>query len=229
MSAGWSDVTYPIRNGVPHWPGQPPVDLHRIAHLSHGDVCNVTVARFSVHTGTHLDAPLHFLDGTQDVTAASIDALNGPCVVHRVDAQPHIDRASLAHLEEDLRSGPRRVLFRTRNSDRDWTREPFDSNYAAIAPDAASLLVELGIRTVGVDYLSVAPFEDPTTTHVTLLKAGVWVVEGLDLREMSAGAYEMRALPLLLEGSDASPIRVLLRERRPDGPPVPGDAEDGPA
>ena len=212
----WKDLTYPLRPGMPVWPGQPEVTIERIAELSHGDVCNVSVVNFSVHSGTHIDAPVHFLKDAADITTASIDALNGDAVaielIEQTAADGHI-RAAHLDAKSDAIGDATRLIVRTRNSEDDWTRDAFREDYAAVAPDAARWLVDRGIRTIGVDYLSVAPFDDPTTTHCILLDAGVWIIEALDLRATSAGPVEMRALPLKLVGSDASPIRVLARER----------------
>ena len=211
----WTDLTYPLRPGMPVWPGQPEVSIERIAALSHGDVCNVSVLNLSVHSGTHLDAPVHFLRDAADVTTASLDALNGEATVieliEETAADGHIRAAHLEAKSDEIGDATR-LIVRTRNSESDWTQDAFREDYAAVAPDAAEWLVARGIRTIGVDYLSVAPFDDPTTTHCILLDAGVWIIEALDLRATRAGRIDMRALPLVLVGSDASPIRVVARE-----------------
>lgn len=209
---GWIDVTYPIRPGMTPWPGQPPVVRERVNSLAAGDHSNVSVLSLSVHTGTHLDAPAHFLPDGADVTAVPLDALLGPTRVAKIEASM-ITSAALEAYEARrglLQKGDR-VLFRTANSEQDWTKEPFREDYVAVEADAAALLVTRGVRTVGVDYLSVAPFSDTATTHWTLLTAGIWIIEGLDSRQVQEKNHELLALPLPLSGSDAAPMRVLLR------------------
>ena len=211
---GWLDVTYPIKAGMVHWPGQPPVELTRLSELAQGDSSNVSALRLSLHTGTHLDAPKHFLEGAEDITAAPFEALSGKARVAQVGDAPAISEDEVTAFE--ARSGALqqgdRVLFRTRNSEQDWTGRPFDRAYVAVSPGGARCLADRGVQVVGVDYLSVAPFDNTTDTHRILLSAGVWVIEGLDLRSVNEGHYEMLALPLKIETGDASPLRVLLRE-----------------
>ena len=210
---GWQDVTYPIRGSMPSWPGQPPVELSALSTLTKPGESNVSSLRMSLHTGTHLDAPCHFVGGAGDVTSFPPEMMTGPVrVIDATKADPHIDAATVdrAHDDESITRGER-LFFRTANSRRDWTAEPFDKRYVAVAPDAARRLVELGVAMIGVDYLSVAPFDDPATTHRVLLHAGVWVVEGLDLRAIEAGRYDALCAPLPIEGGDASPLRVMLR------------------
>ena len=207
----WQDVSYPITESMVSWPGQPSVRLEPLSRIAEGG-SNVSALHLSLHTGTHMDAPLHFLADGADITAAPYETMFGPVRVAEVAGRA-IDRESLVAYEArsaPLRAGER-IFFKTENSGRDWLDEPFDKTYVAVAPDAASYLAEKQLTTVGVDYLSVAPFTNTTDTHRTLLGAGVWVIEGLDLREVTEGHYEMVALPLKIVGGDASPVRVLLR------------------
>lgn len=211
-AGGWIDVTWPIRPEMTPWPGQPPTTRERVGDLDAGDGANVSVLRLSVHSGTHMDAPLHFLPGDLDITAAPVEAMFGPVRVAEIPGAA-ITEAALEAFE--ARAGALgegdRVFFRTANSARDWSTAPFDENYVAVAPDAARALAARGVRVVGVDYLSVGPFADPAPTHRILLGARVWVIEGLDLRRAPEGRYEMAALPLKIAGADAAPVRVLLR------------------
>ena len=213
MPAAWQDVTYPIAEGMPAWPGQPPVEINNLACIETMGDAAISGLSFSAHTGTHLDAPNHFIEGDDDVTAFPLELAEGRIRVARVTGGGHVTADDLAAYEARTRplSPGDRVAFRTRNSDRDWTREPFDENYAAIAPCLAKVLVQRKAAVAGVDYLSVAPFDDPATTHRLLLHARVWVIEGLDLRRVEEGEYDYLALPLKLRGSDASPLRVLFR------------------
>jgi arylformamidase len=202
----WIDISVPVQVGMHHWPGEPPV-IERHEWIAKGSVCNVTRMRISAHTGTHMDAPLHFVDGAASMEQLPLDAVMGPCVVVEVD-DPEAVRAG--HLE-GLDLGER-VLFKTRNSAECWQKPGFDEGYVYIADDAAKELVRRGVRTVGIDYLSVGGFrKDLVETHVTLLGAGIWVIEGLDLSGVAAGRYELACLPLKMVGSDGAPARAALR------------------
>lgn len=212
--ATWIDVTVPIEASMTTWPGQPATRLERLSEITpNGDSPNVSALYMSLHTGTHLDAPVHFIKDGPDITTAPPEVTIGPVQVVCTDAAQVT--AGVLDEYESRRRGliPEggRVFFRTRNSDQDWWTQPFKEDYVAVSPDAADWLVHRGVALVGVDYLSVAPFTDPQTTHKKLLSAGVWVVEGLRLGEISEGQYDMVALPLKIKGGDASPVRVLLR------------------
>ena len=208
----WFDVTYPIRPEMVVWPGQPQTERRRVSSIDEGEDSNVSVLTLSLHTGTHMDAPLHFYKDGADITAAPFEAMFGPVRVAEV-AGAMVSRDELEAYEK--RAGalkPReRIFFKTANSRRDWLTEPFNEDYVAVDDEAARYLVQRDIAVVGVDYLSVAPFFDTFYTHRILLGAEVWVIEGLDLRNIDEGHFEMAALPLKIVGSDASPLRVLLR------------------
>lgn len=212
-SGGWVDVTYPISPAMPVWPGQPAIECQPISKIDKPDQAQVSVLKMSVHCGTHIDAPNHFVAGDSDITAAPLSVMSGAVRVCEIDSDGHLTADDLLAFEkrtEPVTAGER-LFFRSRNSRRDWTKEPFDKTYAAVDPSLAEALVQRGVDVVGVDYLSVAPFDDPATTHRILLHARVWIIEGLDLREISEGRYEFIAAPLKIVGSDASPLRVLLR------------------
>lgn len=210
--AGWLDVTYPIEEAMVCWPGQPRTQRERVSSIDEGEDSNVSVLTMSLHTGTHMDAPLHFFKDGADITTAPFEAMFGPVRVARIEGE----RVTPASLEAyEARSGAlgvgERLFFKTDNSARNWPEEPFNEAYVAVDADAATYLASKRLIVVGVDYLSVAPFTNTVETHLTLLGAGVWVIEGLDLRAVDEGRYEMVALPLKIRGSDASPLRVLLR------------------
>lgn len=208
----WLDVTYPIQSDMVVWPGQPQTERRRVSSIDDGKSSNVSILTMSTHTGTHMDAPLHFYGDGADVTAAPFEAMFGPVRVAEISGGA-VSRAELETYEKRagaLKPGER-IFFKTKNSERDWLTKPFDESYVAVDADAAKYLVEREIAVVGVDYLSVAPFADTFHTHRALLGAGVWVIEGLDLRDISEGHFEMAAMPLKIVGSDASPLRVLLR------------------
>jgi arylformamidase len=203
------DVTVPLAEGrVPLYPGDEELSLKRTSSREEGDASTNSRLSCSAHAGTHVDAPVHFLPGTGGIETVPLDALIGPAYV--VDAQQvdgHIDASALAGL--GIPDDAERVLFKTRNS-RLWDDPEFTEDFVAVLPDAAAALVERGVRLVGIDYLSIAPYGDPAPTHETLLRAGVAIVEALDLREASPGAYTLTCLPLRLVGSDGCPARAVL-------------------
>jgi arylformamidase len=204
----WIDVSVPVRTGMIVYDGDPVVRIERVMDVAAGDLANLSRMELGTHTGTHVDAPLHFIDGAAGADRLPLDALVGPAVV--VDARGasgDIDAAALAALEVPATE---RLLLRTRNGDL-WERDGFTSDYVGVAEDAAHELVAMGVRLVGIDYLSIAPSGDPAPTHRVLLEGGVVVVEGLDLRSAPAGRYDLICLPLRLEGADGAPARALLR------------------
>lgn len=205
------DISLTVTPQLPVWPGDPPVALERISKMEEGAHANVTTMQMGAHTGTHVDAPFHFLGGeTPTVEQLPLNLLTGRAYVLELpDSVNEITADVLASYSIPPRT--RRLLFKTRNSKR-WAagEKVFDENFVAIEPDAAHRLVERGIKLVGVDYLSVAPFKDGTPTHTILLKAEVVVVEGLDLSRVAQGRYTLYCLPLKLGGSDGAPARVIL-------------------
>ena len=204
------DITLTISPDMPVWPGDPAVSLGLVSKIADGANANVSRIEMGVHTGTHVDAPFHFIDGARTVESLDIKALVGRAyVLHLDDGVDTIDAATLE--AADIPPRTRRVLFRTRNS-KHWTKayKPFDEDFVGIEDDAAQLLVQRGVQLVGVDYLSVAPFGNSRPTHVTLLKAGVVVVEGLDLSKVSQGRYNFYCLPLKLADTDGAPARAIL-------------------
>lgn len=203
------DISAPIRPAMPVFEGDPPVELVRVAAIAGGAVANVSRLGFGVHTGTHIDAPSHFIEGAAAAEAIPLDACIGPALV--VDATAWTRHPAAADIDAlGIPPGTHRLLLKTSNS-RLWEREGFSPDFLGLTEPAARRLVELGLRLVGIDYLSIAPFGDPAPTHVALLQSGVVILEGLDLRGVAAGAYELVALPLRLEGSDGAPTRALLR------------------
>lgn len=210
-SGRWRDVSVLLDDSVPVFAGDPV--FHRVLAISMADgaVCNVSRIDFGAHTGTHVDAPGHFIAGGNGVDETPLDALIGPAwVVDASDATGTIDRATLERLP--IPSGETRLIFRTGRADL-WDRPGFATDFVGLDAEAARALVERGIRLVGIDYLSVAPFGDPAPTHRAFLEAGVVIVEGLDLRAIAPGPYELTCLPLRLVGSDGGPARALLRPR----------------
>ena len=219
-STGWLDVTHPFTQNMVHWPGQPPTSLSRVSSIPEGEASNVSVLHTSLHAGTHMDAPLHFLAEGADITAAPFEAMFGSVrVAHITGSRISKEELEAYEARDGAFEADEKVFFRTDNSSRDWLEAPFREDYVAVEADAARYLADKGLLVVGVDYLSVAPFKNTAETHRILLGAGVWVIEGLDLRAVSEGRYKMVALPLKIKGGDAAPLRVLLREARGLEPP----------
>jgi len=209
MPKGWIDISVPVRSGMLHWPNDPEVEIKRLLAIEQGDVCNVSHMSMSVHTGTHMDAPLHFIAGGKSIDQIPVDATIGPARVIEIT-----DKESIK-ADDVRRAKPKpgeRILFKTRNSGRPWETEPFDEDFVYISQEAARLLADSKVRLVGVDYLSVGGYrKDGVETHLALLGAGVWVVEGLNLQKVKPGVYELICLPLKLAGSDGAPARAMLR------------------
>jgi arylformamidase len=198
------DVSVPIREGMPIYNGNPGVHLSRAQSIEDGADANVSRLDLGVHTGTHVDAPIHFLPDGAGAEALSLDTLMGPA--HLVDATSltgPIDASSLASL--DLPDGLERLLLKTPNSEL-WSDDEFTRDFIRLTGDGASFLVERGVRLVGIDYLSVGD----QAAHRVLLGAGVVAVEGLDFRGVEPGGYMLVCLPLRLVGSDGAPARAIL-------------------
>lgn len=203
------DISVGISPQMPVWPGDPPVRLERVEHIAQGANANVSRLECGVHTGTHVDAPLHFIDGADSVDRLPLKVLTGRAYVVDLRRASVLDAATLE--ASDIPPRTRRLLFRTRNSDL-WARGEtrFQSDFVAIDASGAEWLVRKGVALVGVDYLSVAPYRQSRETHRILLGKGIVVVEGLDLSQVSQGRYTLCCLPLKLIGSDGAPARAIL-------------------
>lgn len=204
------DVTVPIRSGMPIYEGDPGVEIQPWSALARGDSANVSFLHFGAHTGTHVDAPAHFMEGARKIEALPLDVLIGPARVVRVPndlTEITTDFISAANLQQ-----VERVLFHTRNSD--FWSEGFRKDFTHLQPEAAQALVEMGVKLVGTDYLSIEKFHSGHhRTHLALLSNNVVIVEGLNLSDVADGEYELICLPLrIAEGAgDGAPARVVLR------------------
>jgi arylformamidase len=206
------DISLGIGPDMLTWPGDPPVEIDPAKRLAKGDTVNVSELRLGTHTGTHVDPPFHFIDGAPTAEALDLNVLVGPAVVADLrGAGATITPAELEAL--NLPSGTERLLFRTPNSEL-WTSSPvrFPDSYTALTPDGAHWCVDRGIRLVGTDFLSIEQRGAPGhPTHVTLLKAGTIILEGLDLWRVEPGAYDLFVLPLKILGGDGAPARAIVR------------------
>ena len=192
-----------------HWPGDPDFHIERASDQEKGDVATVSRMTLGVHTGTHMDAPLHFIRGAKSIDQIPLDATVGPARVIPIRDTKSIKRAEL--IPHAITAGER-LLFRTANSDHSWNSDHFDETFVYISQDAARYLAECGVRSVGVDYLSVGGYkQDGPETHHALLSAGIWIIEGLNLGHVDPGDYELLCLPLKLMGSEGAPARAILR------------------
>ena len=214
-AAGWTDVSVPLKPGVPTFPGDPTYNISLAISMADGGICNVSRLDMGAHTGTHLDAPSHFIEGAAGTETIPLDVCIGPAwVVDATGLRSNIGPTELARL--DFPTDETRLLFKTLNSEL-WNQPGFSEAFIGLDGDAARLLAERGVRLVGADYLSIAPFGNPAPTHLALLSAGVVIIEGLDLRAVDPGPVDLLCLPLRLVGSDGVPARALVRPRSGSG------------
>lgn len=202
------DISVAVRNAMPVYPGDPEVEVQPVTRISKGDSSNTSLLHLPSHTATHVDPPLHFVEGGLAVDELDLDDLIGGCWVCDLGDVPVIDARGLEAAV--IPSGETRVLLKTRNSGL-WTSPSFRKDYTYLDATAASWLVNRGVRLVGIDYLSIEALDSPdNATHRTLLQSGIVVAEGLDLSEVSPGRYALVCLPLKVAGGDGAPARAVL-------------------
>jgi len=202
------DITLTISNSLVTYPGDPGIEITRV-HTIKNSNSNLTKLDMGAHTGTHVDAPVHFIEGGSGADVLDLGILIGPAIVIDATKEERISAKSLENFEID--DGAERVLFRTRNSEI-WKSTPdkFFPTFVGIPKDGAEWLVEKDVKLVGIDYLSIAPFHEAEPTHKVLLEAGIIPIEGLDLSGIAPGSYFLVCLPLKIKGSDGAPARVIL-------------------
>jgi arylformamidase len=205
------DISVPIHDAMPTWPSSIGVRVTQVMNRKAGDPANVSRLDCDVHTGTHVDAPRHFVDDGKGVDALPLDVLTGPC--HVADARG-VDAVTPEVLDGlSIPASTRRLLLRTDNSA--WWEagdSSFHEDYVALTADAAAWVVEHEIELVGVDYLSVQRFTDGPATHEILLSNDVVIVEALDLSGVGSGPYHLTCLPLRIVGADGAPARAMLQD-----------------
>ncbi len=201
------DVSVPIHEGMHDFPGNQPYNSTRILNMDDGAIANLTSFTMSAHTGTHVDAPLHFIRDGRNMDEMDLSVLIGPAVVYRLDSAERIERGDLEQLNL---KGVERVLFKTSNSGL-WRNEGFQTQYIYISGEAAQYLVDSGVKLVGIDYLSVQQYDsEDISPHTVLLGNEVVLLEGIDLSEVPPGNYQLVALPLKLVGAEGAPARAVL-------------------
>jgi arylformamidase len=207
------DISLTIEPDLPTWPTSEGFRLRQAMRLANGDPANVSVVEMDVHTGTHVEAPLHFLEGGDALDTVQLERFVGPAQVVEVDG-PAVTAQALAGLA--ILPGTARLLVKTGNSAR-WAAGwgPFDERYIALTRDAAEWVVERGIRLVGLDHLSIEQYEDGGETHRILMRAGVVILEGLNLHGIDPGTYTLVAAPIRLAGAEAAPARAVLIDATP--------------
>jgi arylformamidase len=210
MASPWIDVSVTLRTGMVTWPGDPPAHISHALSIERGDPCTVSLLELGAHSGTHMDAPAHFVAGGTGIDTMPLDATIGPARVIVIDDPVSI---KIEELEQHAIQTGERVLFKTRNSDRAWEADPFLEDFVYLSAPAAQYLVERQVRLVGIDYLSVGGFQaDGVETHQALLSGGVWVIEGLYLGQVRPGEVELICLPIKIAGGDGAPARALVRQ-----------------
>jgi arylformamidase len=209
MASPWIDVSVSLKTGMVSWPGDPPARISHAKEIERGDPCTVSLLEMGAHTGTHMDAPAHFVRGGMGIDAMPPDMAIGSARVIPIRDRKSIKADEL--LRHRIRRGER-ILFKTYNSNHCWDTDSFFEDFVYLSAAAARYLVERQVRLVGVDYLSVGGFRaDGVETHQALLKAGIWVIEGLNLKRVRPGRVQLVCLPLKIAVGDGAPARALVR------------------
>ena len=202
------DISLKLSGETVRWVTAPPFELEERRRMSKGDPNNSSALNMSVHSGTHIDAPFHFVADGNTIDQLPLDRFIGPALVYAVEAERYITKEHVAGMRLD---GDTRVLFKTRNSELLHQRD-YDPDFVAFSAEAAQSLVEQGVELVGLDYLSVAHADEQVPVHRAFLDHGVVLLEGIDLSKVTPGHYELICLPIPLGDSDGAPCRAVLRD-----------------
>jgi arylformamidase len=209
---GWYDISVPIKQGMVYFPTDPlPPKVYRYSDRALGSKVTMSMLEIISHTGTHIDSPLHFIEGGSTISDMPLEATVGPARVIEIKDKESIKAAELK--TKNIKKGER-VLFKTRNSPGWCEAERFSDDYCYLDDDAADYLVEVGVRLVGIDFITIGYIKRPENinkTHTALLGAGIYVMEGCNLGQVPPGEYELICLPLLMYNGDAGPSRAILR------------------
>ena len=205
------DISVDIQNELPVWPGDDKVQVSKSALIAEGSICNVTSLKLSGHTGTHVDAPLHFIDDGKGVESLNLETLIGTCQVLEFSTENILTRSDFE--QQSINPMIPRILLKTKNS-KLWENpsHEFKKEFVALSKDAAEFLVEKGVTLIGIDYLSISPYCDaPEIVHQILLEKEIIILEGIDLSKVNTGVYELICLPIKVKGADGVPCRAVLR------------------
>ncbi|HIM49678.1 MAG: hypothetical protein CL755_13780 [Chloroflexi bacterium] len=202
------DISLKLTGETLRWVTAPPFELEERRRMSKGDPNNSSALNMSVHSGTHIDAPFHFVADGNTIDQLPLERFIGPALVYAVEAERYITKEHVAGIRLD---GATRVLFKTKNSAL-LRKQEYDPDFVAISVEAAQSLVELGVELVGLDYLSVAHADEQVPVHRAFLDHGVVLLEGIDLSAVAPGRYELMCLPIPLGDSDGAPCRAVLRD-----------------
>ena len=202
------DISLKLSGETVRWVTAPPFELEERRRMSKGDPNNSSALNMSVHSGTHIDGPFHFVADGNTIDQLPVERFIGPALVYAVEAERYITKEHVAGIRLD---GATRVLFKTRNSAL-LHKQEYDPDFVAFSVEAAQSLVELGVELVGLDYLSVAHADEQVPVHRAFLDHGVVLLEGIDLSEVAPGRYELMCLPIPLGDSDGAPCRAVLRD-----------------
>ncbi|MBR9922104.1 MAG: cyclase family protein [Bacteroidetes bacterium] len=203
------DISNPLHPALPVWPGSHGIHINKLMDQEKGDEATVSRLDIDIHSGTHIDAPLHFIKGGKTTAEISLSKLNGPCRVVELRGIKSIRPEHLDALR--LPKETKKILFKTDNSKK-WQNlsHPFDKDFTALSPEGAKWITENDIELVGIDYHSIQRFSDPTETHITLLKKEVVILEGLNLGHIQPGPYRLWCLPVSIKGVEGAPARAVL-------------------
>ena len=205
----WIDISVPIRDAMVHWPSDPPVSIKRVKDIEQGDTANLSVISMGVHSGTHVDAPIHFIREGKGVDHIPLDTVIGRARVIEIRDPESIKPEELAR--HRIRRGER-ILLKTENSSHVWQKDEFVEDFVFISDAAADLLVDRGVRLIGIDYLSVGSYKHGGSyVHKTILSGGIWIIEGLNLSNVTPGKYDLICLPLRIVAGDGAPARAILK------------------
>ncbi|MFC2091508.1 cyclase family protein [Elusimicrobiota bacterium] len=202
------DISVALKPGMVHYPGDKPFGIEYMHDMNEGDSNNLSAISMGSHSGTHIDAPKHFLKDGSTIDNMPVDNMIGPARVVIIENEKVILREELRGLGQ---GSTERILFKTKNSDQLWNKNEFSENFVCISEDAARYIAGLKVKMIGIDYLSAGPYHgNGSLIHRILLDAGIWIVEGLNLSGVAAGEYQLICLPLKITGAEGSPARAVL-------------------
>lgn len=205
----WIDISIPLQNSMICWPGDPPFTIECIREEGPEYITTISSLGLGSHSGTHIDAPAHYLPGGKSIDMMPPDVTIGKARVIEIQDRYSINTKELVthHIQQE-----ERLLFKTRNSLKAWHTDIFTEDYVSLSVEAARYLVDCDIKTAGIDYLSIGDYnQGGAETHKILLEHGIWIIEGLDLSRVTQGIYELVCLPLRIAGADGAPARAMIR------------------